>query len=106
MSTPYSQAKVLDILIASETVADKIAVAKQSIIELDKRRQQTREAIRNIEKCDDTSVWITVGSTLIKMNRKNAVELMRDGMSLVNIIFYKIINIYNYYIIICRSTKN
>lgn len=88
MSTTYSQAKILDILIASETVADKISVAKQSIIELDKRRQQTREAIRNIERCDDTGVWITVGSTLIKMNRKNAVELMRDGTSSAIIIVY------------------
>lgn len=74
-----AQAKVLDILIASESVADKISIAKQSIIDLDKRRQHTREAIRNIEKCDDTNVWITVGSTLVKMNRKNAVEIMKDG---------------------------
>lgn len=79
MTSSNSNTKVLDILIASETVADKISVAKQSIIELDKRRQHTREAIRNIEKSEETSTWITVGSTLVKMTRKNAVELMREG---------------------------
>lgn len=73
-----SNNKILEILIASETVADKISMAKQEIVALDKRRQETRQALRSIEPADiDDSVWITIGTMLVKMKRKNAIDLMK-----------------------------
>ncbi|XP_037903812.1 p53 and DNA damage-regulated protein 1 isoform X2 [Hermetia illucens] len=68
--------KVLDLLFASETVADKIMVNKQEIIQLDKRRQQTREAIREINKHNEQKVWTTIGSMLVKLDRKKALEML------------------------------
>lgn len=71
--------KVLDLLFASETVADKIMVNKQEIIQLDKRRQQTREAIREINKHNEQKVWTTIGSMLVKLDREKALEMLEKG---------------------------
>lgn len=83
-----SSEKTLDILIETERVADKILQNKQEIIALDKRRQDTREAIRKVEQSDETKTWLTVGSLLIKMTKEKALELLTKG-----IIFY----IYNFF---------
>lgn len=73
--------KTIELIQSTENVADKILVNKQEQLALDKRRQQTREAIRALEKHhpDQKKVWITVGSMLMKMNREKALELLKNG---------------------------
>lgn len=71
--------QVLEILKNSERLADQVLQNKQEIIELDKRRQSTREAIRNLDKNDETNVWITVGPILVKMNKNKACNLLKKG---------------------------
>lgn len=71
--------KVLDILMASERLADQVLQNKQEIVELDKRRQSTREAIRDIGKNTDKNVWITIGPILVKMEKKKANDLLKKG---------------------------
>ncbi|XP_035900846.1 uncharacterized protein LOC118507016 [Anopheles stephensi] len=74
------QRKLMDILLETERVADRILAYKQELVELDKRRQDTREALRLIEKHIPGSqkrVWITIGSMLMKQNRETAIELLR-----------------------------
>ncbi|XP_058116533.1 uncharacterized protein LOC131259125 [Anopheles coustani] len=44
------QRKVTEIILETERVADRILANKQELVELDKRRQETREALRVIEK--------------------------------------------------------
>lgn len=75
--------KCLEIIKSTEEVADKILMNKQELIALDKRRQQNREAIREIQKDPEdkheTKMWITVGSVLLKMPREKALSLLKNG---------------------------
>lgn len=74
-----STQKVTEILRDTERVADQVLMRKQELIALDKRRQETREAIRTIRKNyphQDSKVWITVGSMLIKQKQPKALEML------------------------------
>ena len=75
--------KTIEFIQSTEEVADKILVNKHELLALDKRRQQTREAIRAMEKEEppQKKVWITVGSMLMKMPREKAFELLLNGSS-------------------------
>lgn len=71
--------KTINLLIETERLADKIIQNKQEIVALDKRRQDTREAIRELGKTRETKTWITVGSMLVKMKKDKALELLQSG---------------------------
>ncbi|XP_055546024.1 uncharacterized protein LOC129730597 [Wyeomyia smithii] len=74
------QQKTIEILRETERIGDQILVRKQELIDLDKRRQETREATRTIRKNfprEDAKVWITVGSMLMKLSRSKALELLK-----------------------------
>lgn len=72
-------AKTISLLIETERLADKILQNKQEIVALDKRRQDTREAIRELGKCAGKKAWITVGSMLVEMKKEKALELLQKG---------------------------
>lgn len=76
--------KVLELLKDSERLADQVLQNKQEIVELDKRRQSTREAIRNIGKSSDKNAWITVGPILVKMEKQKALDLMKKGETVID----------------------
>lgn len=82
--------QVLEILKNSERLADQVLQNKQEIIELDKRRQSTREAIRNLGKNDDKKVWITVGPILVKMGKDKACDLLKKGKFLAHYLLWNI----------------
>lgn len=73
-----NQTKITEILLETERVGDRVLALKQELINLDKRRQETREAIRTVQKhfSEDQKLWITVGSMLMKMPRAKALELL------------------------------
>lgn len=71
--------KTIEILIETERVADQILQNKQEIIALDRRRQHSREAIREIGKNDEKKVWTTIGSLLVKLPREKSLELLQKG---------------------------
>lgn len=71
--------KTMELLIASERMADQILQNRQECVSLDKRRQETRVAIRDLSKCDDRKTWITVGSLLVKMTKERALDLLTKG---------------------------
>jgi hypothetical protein len=82
--------KTMDILIATERVADKIIANKQEIIALDRRRQETREAIRNLSKSEgQDKTWITLGSMLVKMKREKAQGIMNKGARAPRLFFFQ-----------------
>lgn len=64
---------------ASERLADQVLQNKQEIVELDKRRQSTREALRDIAKTSDKNVWVTIGPILVKMEKQKALNLLKKG---------------------------
>lgn len=76
--------KSLKLLIETERVADQIMQNKQEIIELDKRRQSNREALRSIQKGDNDKTWITIGPMLVKMKTEKTVELLTKGRYTTN----------------------
>lgn len=71
--------KSLKLLIETERVADQIMQSKQEIVELDKRRQINREALRSIQNGNENKTWITIGPMLVKMKKEKAVELLSKG---------------------------
>jgi len=71
--------KSIEIITKTEELADKILVNKQELTVMDKRRQETRQAMRLMEKSEDKKVWITIGSMLVKMEREKALELLKKG---------------------------
>ncbi|XP_055312184.1 uncharacterized protein LOC129574344 [Sitodiplosis mosellana] len=77
--------KVLEILKDSERIADQVLQNKQEIVQLDKRRQETREAIRDLGKDDERKVWITIGPILVKMEKAKAFELMKKDQQTINV---------------------
>ncbi|EDW74725.1 uncharacterized protein Dwil_GK15830 [Drosophila willistoni] len=72
--------KSIEIITKTEELADKILANKHELTIMDKRRQQTREALRIMmqkSQDQDEKVWITLGSMLIKMPRNKAIELLK-----------------------------
>ncbi|XP_017045047.1 uncharacterized protein LOC108090736 [Drosophila ficusphila] len=69
--------KSIEIIAKTEELADKILANKQELTIMDKRRQETREAMRLMEKSEDKKVWITIGSMLVKMERHKAIDLLK-----------------------------
>lgn len=72
--------KLFKLLIDTERVADHVLQNKQEILELDKRRQTNRIAIRDLGKNEDKKVWITIGPILVKMEKGRAIDLLKKGM--------------------------
>lgn len=76
----------MEILKSTEEVADQVLVNKQELINLDRRRQQNREAIRELEKNpeqQEKKVWTTIGSMLVKLKREKALELLKNGINVM-----------------------
>ncbi|XP_052867128.1 p53 and DNA damage-regulated protein 1 [Anopheles cruzii] len=77
------QRKLMAILLETERVADRVLSNRQELVQLDQRRQDTREALRLIEQHFPTEsprpgrLWITIGSMLVKQDRQEAIELLR-----------------------------
>lgn len=76
-----SQKQLVELFIKTERTADKVLQGKQEIVALDRCRQATREAIRNLEKSSQSKAWITLGSNLVKLEKSKALELLRKGGS-------------------------
>ncbi|ALC41973.1 CG15863 [Drosophila busckii] len=76
--------KSIQIITQTEELADKILANKHELIELDKRRQQNREALRLIEKSEEEKTWITIGSILVKMKRHKAIELLKKDQQQID----------------------
>jgi len=76
--------KTINLLIETERLADKIIQNKHEIVALDKRRQDTREAIRELGKSEDKKAWITVGSMLVEMKKDKALELLQTDQNVIN----------------------
>jgi len=78
--------KSIEIITKTEELADKIMANKKELSVMDKRRQETREALRLMEKSEDKKVWITIGSMLVKMEKEKALYLLKKGQPLLSLL--------------------
>lgn len=71
--------EMYEIVFENEKVADKILQNKHLIVEYDKKRQENREALRELRKSEEKNVWMTVGSMLIEMELLKAITVLTEG---------------------------
>ncbi|KOB77734.1 putative p53 and DNA damage-regulated protein [Operophtera brumata] len=79
------QEKVLKYLVSVEKIAVEILADKREIVMLDKRRNQNREALRDMSKSSQHKCWVTVGSVLIKHNAEATKALLEADQKQLNI---------------------
>ncbi|XP_050673761.1 p53 and DNA damage-regulated protein 1 [Leptidea sinapis] len=79
------QAKTLKYLVSVEKLAEEILSDKREIVLLDKRRNQNREALRDINKSSQKKCWLAVGSVLVKHNIEDTKELLENDQKQINI---------------------
>ena len=67
-----------------EKTAEEVLTAKQEIVDLDRKRNSNREAIRALEKeakthykGSESKCWLVMGNSFFKLPNKNAVNLLR-----------------------------
>lgn len=73
--------KSLKYLISVEKLAEEILSDRRSVVQLDKRRNENREAMRaikNISKIENRTkkCWITIGSNLFKISTEKSLEMI------------------------------
>lgn len=79
------QAKTLKYLVSVEELADEILSNKREIVLLDKRRNQNREALRDLAKAKQNKCWVTVGSVLVKHDLESTKSLLEADQKQLNI---------------------
>ncbi|KPJ13559.1 p53 and DNA damage-regulated protein 1 [Papilio machaon] len=79
------QDNTLQYLISVEKLAQEILSDKREIILLDKRRNENREALRNLTKSSESKCWLTVGSVIIKHDIATAKSLLEADQNQLNI---------------------
>lgn len=80
-----NQAKVLKYLTSVEKLAEEILTDKREIVMLDKRRNQNREALRELSKSGQLKCWVSVGSVLVKQNLETTRTLLEADQKQLNI---------------------
>lgn len=78
---------VLNYLVEVEEKAEEILADKQQIIDLDRRRNVNREALRAIKKREDAptnsrmKTWLNFGGMFIKMDTSSAQDMLNSDQS-------------------------
>ncbi|ELU05820.1 hypothetical protein CAPTEDRAFT_92249 [Capitella teleta] len=74
--------QVLDSILQVEGLAEDILVDRQQIVDLDRKRQQTRQAIRALSKenSDDKS-WVCFGNMFLKLQNSRAGNLLKKDFN-------------------------
>lgn len=80
--------KALAILFETEKVADKILMNQRAILELSQKKEDAREAIRELEKSDQEKAWITVAALLVKVPRAKALEMLKRGKQKISSFYF------------------
>ena len=83
---------VLKLLTDIERSAEDILSSKQEIVDLDRKRNSNREAIRALEKeakthykGSDSKCWLAMGNSFFRLPNKNAVNLLRKDQQQLDI---------------------
>lgn len=83
---------VLKLLTDIEESAEDILSKKQEIIDLDRKRNSNREAIRALEKDgkshykgDNSKCWLAMGNSFFRLPNKNAVNMLKKDQQQLDI---------------------
>jgi len=84
--------KLLQLLADVEEAAEEVMSARQEIIDLDRKRNSNREAIRALEKMakdhykgDSSKAWLAMGNSFFRLPNKGAVEMLRTDQTNLDI---------------------
>ena len=69
--------KALHIFSELDAAAEDVLTDKQTIIDLSRKSNETRRAIRTLEKEEKNKSWVCVGQTFIKIPTKKATEILK-----------------------------
>lgn len=69
--------KPFEIIQETEKVADKIISNKRNITELSQKKEDTREAIRELKKSDESKTWISISGLMVKTTKDTALKLLK-----------------------------
>lgn len=82
--------KSLKYLVEVETLAEDILADRRSVVFLDKRRNENREALRSVKGNQEGKVWACIGGTLVKLERETAIRLITTDQAALDIEINKI----------------
>ncbi|XP_077287651.1 pdrg1 prefoldin-like subunit [Arctopsyche grandis] len=82
--------KSLKYLVEVESLAEDILADRRSIVFLDKRRNENREALRSVKGSREGKVWVCIGGTLVKLERETAIRLITTDQTALDIEINKI----------------
>lgn len=74
--------KSLQYLQELETIGEEILADRQEIIALDRKRNETREGLRELKKIESEKIWFTLGPLLVKHPTNKVKELLKKGRDL------------------------
>ncbi|KAK6630111.1 hypothetical protein RUM44_005662 [Polyplax serrata] len=69
--------KSLQYLQELETIGEEILADRQEIIALDRKRNETREGLRELKKIESEKIWFTLGPLLVKHPTNKVKELLK-----------------------------
>ena len=92
MNTEDQQTDIMTLLTEVERSAEDILSKKQEIIDLDRKRNSNREAIRSLEKEAkshykgyDSKCWLAMGNSFFRLPTRNAVNMLKNDQQELDI---------------------
>jgi len=82
---------MIDTLCQVEKVADEILLDKAELVQMDKRRQENRQALRNLQKYHNTNndimskkVYLSFGRTFVRLPTDKARKLIENDQQVLD----------------------
>lgn len=92
MTSEDTQTDIMSLLVEIERMAEEIISKKQEIIDLDRKRNSNREAIRSLEKeakshfkGEDSKSWLAMGNSFFRLPNRNAVNMLKKDQQELDI---------------------
>eukprot|EP00090_Calanus_glacialis_P020366 TRINITY_DN3134_c0_g1_i1.p1 TRINITY_DN3134_c0_g1~~TRINITY_DN3134_c0_g1_i1.p1 ORF type:complete len:149 (-),score=68.42 TRINITY_DN3134_c0_g1_i1:19-465(-) len=87
-----NQSHLLAALAEIELAAEEVLASKQEIIDLDRKRNSNREAIRALEKAAkshykgvESKSWLAMGNSFFRLPNRSAVDMLRTDQKKLDI---------------------
>lgn len=85
MNDAVESARILSHLAEIEVVAEEILSTRREIIDLDRQRNKTREAMRAVQKQKkDDKVWLCNGNMFLKIENSKAVTMLSKDFEVLD----------------------
>ena len=86
MAESLTNEQLLIYLKEIELAAEDVLSDKQEIVDLDRRRNSNREALRAMDRAcadhwrgDESKTWLAMGNSFLRLPSKTAKELLKTG---------------------------